>query len=267
MICIILAMNSFHGTYMRHDQVQELMDAMNTPKVAHVLREEDDSGDDDWVSFVSKGRPFVQRTVGMSQWDRDMSRSGESSPRGGDARFKIATTPLGRSFRRPDSSLEDVQCLVRARTQMPAAATISIARFEKQDLTAVRSLLSVFGAEQSSAEAISKRLTLISQHPDQSLWVAKANGHVRGFLGFRIRHNLEAASEYGEVSIIVVDECWRKKGVGQLLLNHAEALARKHGCIGLWLVSGFGRESEAHSFYERAGFSKTGFRFVKPLLG
>ena len=32
---------------MRHDQVQELMDAMNIPKVAHVLREEHDKGDDD----------------------------------------------------------------------------------------------------------------------------------------------------------------------------------------------------------------------------
>jgi hypothetical protein len=47
MICIILAANSWHGVYMRHDQVQELMDAMNAPKVAHVLREEHDSGDDD----------------------------------------------------------------------------------------------------------------------------------------------------------------------------------------------------------------------------
>jgi hypothetical protein len=47
MICIILAANSLHGVYMRHDQVQELMDAMNIPKVAHVLREEHDSGDDD----------------------------------------------------------------------------------------------------------------------------------------------------------------------------------------------------------------------------
>jgi hypothetical protein len=32
MICIILAANSLHGVYMRHDQVQELMDAMNAPK-------------------------------------------------------------------------------------------------------------------------------------------------------------------------------------------------------------------------------------------
>jgi hypothetical protein len=47
MICIILAANSLHGVHMRHDQVQELMDAMNAPKVAHVLREEHDNGDDD----------------------------------------------------------------------------------------------------------------------------------------------------------------------------------------------------------------------------
>jgi len=47
MICIILAANSLHGVHMRHDQVQELMDAMNIPKVAHVLREEHDKGDDD----------------------------------------------------------------------------------------------------------------------------------------------------------------------------------------------------------------------------
>jgi hypothetical protein len=47
MICIILAGNSWHGVYMRHDQIKELMDAMNTAKVAHVLREEHDSGDDD----------------------------------------------------------------------------------------------------------------------------------------------------------------------------------------------------------------------------
>ena len=46
MICVILALNSLHGVYMRHDQVEELMNAMNAPKIAHVLREEHDNGDD-----------------------------------------------------------------------------------------------------------------------------------------------------------------------------------------------------------------------------
>lgn len=47
MICLVLAANSLHGVYMRHDQVQELMDAMNKPKVAHTLRKEHDNGDDE----------------------------------------------------------------------------------------------------------------------------------------------------------------------------------------------------------------------------
>jgi len=102
---------------------------------------------------------------------------------------------------------------------MPFAAEVSIAQFEEQDLTAVRSLLRVFGADQSSAEEINGRLTLISQHPDQSLWVARVNGQVIGFLGFRIRHNLEAASDYGEVSTIVVDERLWPRGRGAQTLR------------------------------------------------
>ena len=44
MICIVLAASSLHGVYMRHDQVQELMDAMNKPKIAHTLREAQHNG-------------------------------------------------------------------------------------------------------------------------------------------------------------------------------------------------------------------------------
>jgi hypothetical protein len=47
MLCLILAVNSLHGVYMRHDQVQELMDALNAPKVAQVVRDENDNGDDE----------------------------------------------------------------------------------------------------------------------------------------------------------------------------------------------------------------------------
>ena len=46
MICLVLAANSAHGVAMRPDQVQALMDALNQPKVAHVLREEDRNSDD-----------------------------------------------------------------------------------------------------------------------------------------------------------------------------------------------------------------------------
>ena len=147
---------------------------------------------------------------------------------------------------------------------MPLPFDIQIDPLREEDFAPVRDLLTVFG-DGGVPDAIDGRLAFLSKHPDQSLWVARLDGHVIGLLGFRIRHNVEAPSDYGEVSTIVVSDGWRRKGVGQLLLSHAEALARKHGCVGLWLVSGFGREVEAHGFYESAGFARTGFRFVKPL--
>ncbi len=46
-------------------------------------------------------------------------------------------------------------------------------------------------------------------------------------------------------------------------MDFAEKLARDQGCIGTWLVSGFGREEEAHHFYRALGYEITGYRFVK----
>jgi hypothetical protein len=46
MVCIVLAANSLQGVPMRPDEVQALMEAMNQPKVAHVLREENHDDDE-----------------------------------------------------------------------------------------------------------------------------------------------------------------------------------------------------------------------------
>jgi hypothetical protein len=44
--CAMLAMASICGARMRPEEVQELMHAMNQPKVAHTLRDDADNGDD-----------------------------------------------------------------------------------------------------------------------------------------------------------------------------------------------------------------------------
>jgi hypothetical protein len=46
-------------------------------------------------------------------------------------------------------------------------------------------------------------------------------------------------------------------------MEFAENLAAEQGCIGTWLVSGFGREEQAHKFYKELGYEITGYRFVK----
>ncbi|MCL6625705.1 MAG: GNAT family N-acetyltransferase [Alicyclobacillus shizuokensis] len=108
-----------------------------------------------------------------------------------------------------------------------------------------------------------ERIEFVSNSAFDSLYVCHEDQKVLGLLGFRIRENLEESSRYGEVSLIVVDQGARRQGVGRFLMDFAEKLARDQGCIGTWLVSGFGREEEAHHFYKALGYEITGYRFVK----
>jgi GNAT superfamily N-acetyltransferase len=126
-------------------------------------------------------------------------------------------------------------------------------------------LMSVFtDGRRLTPREVDNRFRLIRRDSGQALLVATAGGFVVGILAFRIRHNLESVSQYGEIATIAVDAAWRKQGVGAALVLYAEKLAKRRKCIGLWLVSGFAREEQAHQFYERLGFIQTGVRFIKP---
>ena len=112
-------------------------------------------------------------------------------------------------------------------------------------------------------ETVENRLSYIKTSPIEHLHVCLIDEQVVGVLGFRIRENIENDSRYGEVSVIVTSPDKRKKGIGRKLMEYAEKLARENNCKGLWLVSGFAREEEAHTFYKKLGFEITGYRFVK----
>jgi len=118
------------------------------------------------------------------------------------------------------------------------------------------------GHEVSQAD-MEDRLSFIQISDIDDLFVLDVNGVVKGLLGFRIRENIEEPSRYGEISVIVTDPESRQLGIGRSLMEYAENLAKTRGCKGTWLVSGFGREEEAHHFYKKLGYKITGYRFVK----
>lgn len=98
-----------------------------------------------------------------------------------------------------------------------------------------------------SQEEMDNRLEFVEDSPFDFLYICEENGAILRLLGFRIRENLEEASKYGEISVIVVDSGARRKGVGRFLMNYAEKLALEKGCIGTWLVSGFGKGGTSSS--------------------
>jgi N-acetylglutamate synthase-like GNAT family acetyltransferase len=141
--------------------------------------------------------------------------------------------------------------------------SFTMRKAEKRDIEALAALMDEMGHTGIAPAEMQNRLDLVAESAIDSLFVCEDDGEIRGLLGFRIRENLEEVSRFGEISAIVVKPGSRRAGVGRFMMVHAEKLAREKGCKGLWLVSGFGREAEAHRFYKRLGFKTTGYRFVK----
>jgi GNAT superfamily N-acetyltransferase len=131
------------------------------------------------------------------------------------------------------------------------------------DIPVLRRLLGQMSGHEPSSEQVEDRLALVERSLTDSLYVCEQGSAVVGALGFRIRENLEEVSRYGEISLLVVLDEAQRQGVGRFMMEHAERLAEREGCKGTWLVSGFGREEQAHQFYEELGYRATGYRFVK----
>jgi len=134
----------------------------------------------------------------------------------------------------------------------------------QKDLAQLCALMTELTGHAVTAAEMQNRLDMVTNSPIDDLYVCEVDGKVQGVLGFRIRENLEEASRYGEISIIVTHSQARRTRLGRALMEFAENLAKQHGCKGTWLVSGFGREEEAHTFYKKLGYAITGYRFVKP---
>jgi len=140
---------------------------------------------------------------------------------------------------------------------------LSMRKAEKEDIDSLCDLMTELAGNNLSREGMLDRLEHVENSDIDYLFVCEEENRILGLLGFRIRVNLEEVSKFGEISAIVVRPESRKKGVGRYMMDYANKLARELGCKGMWLVSGFAREEEAHKFYKRLGYEINGYRFVR----
>jgi GNAT superfamily N-acetyltransferase len=96
---------------------------------------------------------------------------------------------------------------------------------------------------------------------DIHLLVAEASGVVIGtcvvYTVPSLSHDVRCMSF---VEHLVVDVDWRRRGVGRLLIDECIRIAKKAGSYKLFIPSTFPRE-EAHAFYEKVGFRRSGYLF------
>jgi GNAT superfamily N-acetyltransferase len=142
---------------------------------------------------------------------------------------------------------------------------LGVRRASRADAQPIAALCVQLGYPTSPEEVV-RRLAKIEQDDDHALYVAELpGGGVIGWVHVYVSRLL-VADPSAEIGGLVVDEAYRRRGVGRRLMEEAERWAGERGCAAINLRSNIIRK-EAHAFYERIGYSnvKTQLKFHKPL--
>ena len=128
------------------------------------------------------------------------------------------------------------------------------------DAEAVAAMIDQLGYAVTPVE-VAARLGSIEQ-AGQAVLVAEVDGRVVGCLSTSTMIVLHRPTPVGRISMMVVDERYRSKGIGTKMVSAAEELLASKGCQLVEVTSNL-RRVDAHRFWERIGYERTSARFAK----
>ena len=153
---------------------------------------------------------------------------------------------------------------VRRAGRSPAgSSSVEIREAQPRDAASVAALLGELGYP-SSPDQAAERIERIAADPSTWVVVAEVDGEIAGLGALHVQNLVERDEPGCEVAGLVVGERFRRKGVGEALMEALEAEALQRG--GRWMVLNTAhRRSDAHAFYEALGYEHTGRRYAKEL--
>lgn len=138
-----------------------------------------------------------------------------------------------------------------ARAKATPAAKICVREARIADAEDLARLSGQLGYE-VPARIIAARLKKLAKDPMAAVFVAEVSGRVAGWMQLLDQLVLETGART-EVAALVVDENFRRGGVGRKLMEQAEKWARERGSKWVNLRSNHKR-AVAHAFYESLGY-------------
>ena len=137
---------------------------------------------------------------------------------------------------------------------------ISIEKAQETDLPQMAELLSVlFAIETDFTFDYKKQLsgiTRLFQHESSDLLVAKYSGRVIGMITMQRLISSAEGDYVGQIEDLVVNDEYRKMGVGSRLINKMRSMAVEYGYKRIQLAADVDN-ANALQFYSRRGFKKT----------
>ena len=143
---------------------------------------------------------------------------------------------------------------------------IIIRKLTQKDIQYLDGLYSHFWNEHSNIQLMNKKFAELSNNENYIFLVAEVNNVIAGTILGIICHEL-----YGNcrpfllMEDLVVDEKFRKMGIGKSLINELETIAKKNDCYQILFMTEANRK-ETIKFYENIGFdSKKNIGFKRNL--
>ena len=131
-----------------------------------------------------------------------------------------------------------------------------------RDGAALARLIGQLGYQVGEEEAADR--LAIMQAEGRVVLVAELDGAIVGCLSTSVMRVLHRPAPVGRISMMVVDEALRSRGIGAQLVRAAEEALAEQGCYMVEVTSHV-RRTDAHRFYERLGYERTSVRLAKEL--
>lgn len=131
---------------------------------------------------------------------------------------------------------------------------------EARDADALARLIDQLGYSAAPADIVVRLAEM--QAEGRAALVAEDGGEVVGCLTTSVMRVLHRPAPVGRISMMVVDEDRRGRGIGAALVRAAEEALAAQGCYMVEVTSHVSR-TDAHRFYERLGYERTSVRLAK----
>jgi N-acetylglutamate synthase-like GNAT family acetyltransferase len=143
-------------------------------------------------------------------------------------------------------------------------ADASIRQAEERDTQALAELLAAWG-HPLSCDEVRAKIRAFAEAPDHQFLVAETDGAVVGFAAMNTALSSGRPGKIGIISGMAVAPSQQRRGIGERLVQSAEAWVRSRGASSVRVTSASHRTETAHPFYAALGYRQTGIRFDKEL--
>jgi ribosomal protein S18 acetylase RimI-like enzyme len=142
---------------------------------------------------------------------------------------------------------------------------ITLRNAREEDFPEVFPLLQQLWPDQDLKREKSEKIYKNGLNVDRNYYLcALHNKKISGFCSYSLLNNFWQEACVAYIYVLVVDQNQRGNGIGRELIERVLEESRTRNAVKAELHSDFDRK-EAHGFYEKQGFTKRAYLFIKDL--